>query len=893
MSSLPNSLLSSLPLGADSGQEPSPSALASAPPSSATSPPAAGMDAGLQSALRDLVLQYELECDAVRRQYVRRFREAEEFWRGNQNLYWGERDFRWHTPFEQALERGAAADLPRYDYVTNIYQAFGLSVIAAISQRIPRVRFQPVSTLNESDIATARAAALVAELIERNNHIDLLTIREAYLLWTQGMFGAYVRYVVDEEFGTHPEPAYAMTPTRVLAAGYLCPACGFEIPSPAPGDTPGDAPGDANGDTAGDVPGDAAAGPYAPSPASAPAGASTVDLPGWSVPPPSPAASDSAPALLSAPPLPASPAADSVAGRSSSYSAWVSSTTAAAADPGAFAAAGPLAGPPSLPACSACGEPLDAAAWHPDEFMDVPVVTGFQSVPNGQERISVYGGLNLKVMPFAGELRQSGYLILAEEQHVAALRAAYPAAAERISAGNAGAGETYERLSRLALLEPPGAPAGSLPYSSLVTYKRCWLRPWAFWAHTDPDIRRRLLELFPEGCMVAFAGDVFLEARPERLDDHWRICRAMPGAGMYTEPIGASIVSIQKRVNDLANIQAEHVEYGAAPPILYDARYINGQALANKRMEPASYTPVVIEANGGKPLADLIFQPRIGLDPSIYAQGQNLVELAQFLTGAFPAVFGGSMQDVSTATGYGMARQQALGRLSLFWRQIKQFHADLMLAAVNVFRCNRTQDVEQVLFHRSGDFASRFIHLGDLQGNVTVHPEADAFPVSWSDIRQNVLQLLQSSDPYIQNLLAHPLNAEQVKNYLGAPGFILPEDDNRSKQFRELDLLLRSEPVFDSARSVWLPTVPTDPLVDDHAVHLQTLREWAVSDDGISAKQANPAGYANAMAHLLQHQRDFSSAAAAGPPPAAALHSIRQRAAPPDRQRKPMPPSHP
>ncbi len=871
--SVPDALLSSaraLPPGAGRGEEPTPSAPAMAAPSSPTSAsvdalasfPAASpapLAPELQSALRDLVLQYELECDAVRRQYVRRFREAEEFWRGNQNLYWGERDFRWHTPFEQALERGSAADLPRYDYVNNIYQAFGLAVIAAISQRIPRVRFQPVSTLNESDVATARAAALVADLIERNNRLDLLTIREAYLLWTQGMFGAYVRYVVDEEFGSHTEPVYELAATRIRSAGYVCPGCGADTPSPA-------------------APAAAAASLFLPSAASS--ASALDDLPGAAAPLP---AARRSPAPVAVPATASDDRQSSSAGNgpAAGNSAWVSSVTAPAADPESFALAAsgfPLDTASLPPLCSACGAELPPAAWRPDEFMEVPVVSGYQKVPNGEERISVYGGLNLKVMPFAGDLRQSAYLILAEEQHVAALRAAYPAAADRINAGAAGPGETYERLSRLALLEPSGTPAGALPYASLVTYKRCWLRPWSFWAHADADIRRQLLELFPEGCMVAFAGDVFLEARAERLDDHWRICRAMPGVGMYTEPVGGSIISIQKRVNDLANIQAEHVEYGAAPPILYDARYINGQALANKRMEPASYTPVVIEsAPGGKPLAEMIFQPRIGLDPNVYSQGQNLVELAQFLTGAFPAIFGGSMPDVSTAAGYGMARQQALGRLSLFWRQIKQFHADLMLAAVNVFRQNRTQDVEQVLFHRSGDFASRFIHLGDLKGNITVHPEADAFPVSWTDVRQNVLQLLQSSDPYIQQLLAHPLNAEQVKNYIGAPGFILPEEDNRSKQFRELDQLLRAEPVFDPARRLWLPSVPVDPLVDDHVVHLQTLREWAVSDDGIQAKQGNPAGYANAMAHLLQHQRELAAAAPSPPAPVAPAASREKK----------------
>ncbi len=887
-SALPDS---AFPPAANRGEEPTASAprTSAAPHSSSPTPeppegissshPPTALSPALQSALRDLVRQYELECDSVRRQYVRRFREAEEFWRGNQNLYWGERDFRWHTPFENALERGSAAELPRYDYVTNLYQAFGLSVIAAISQRIPRVRFQPVSTLREEDIATARAAALAADLIERNNRIDLLTIRESYLLWTQGMFGAYVRYVVDEEFGTHPEPIYDRVWTQVLPDRYLCPRCGIETPAAAatlqplapvsvqPDNQAALNASDGDDNLAADLGSGFENQTPAPDLESADWGLATGD----SVP-------DTLGSNAAAPSVPSAsaPFGDPARGSrlhaldsrlAATSTAQTSRWTPSVTTPSFIVPAAPP--PASSPLCAGCGSALGAANFHRAEYLQVPVISGVEPVPNGQERISVYGGLNLKVMPYANELRESAYLILAEEQHAATLRAAYPALADQIGAGDPGPGDSYERLARLALVEPVGAPAGALPFTSLVTYKRCWLRPWAFWAHADADIRAQLLELFPQGCMVAFAGEVFLEARPEMLDDHWRLCRAMPGVGMYTEPVGAGIISIQKRVNDLANIQAEHVEYGAAPPILYDARYINGQALANKRMEPASYTPVVVEsAPGAKPLAEMIFQPRIGLDPSVYAQGQNLFETAQFLTGAFPAVFGGSMQDVTTATGYGMARDQALGRLSLFWRQIKQFHADLMLAAVNVFRKNRTQDVEQVLFQRSGDYASRFIRLGDLKGNITVHPEADVFPASWSEIRQNVLQLLQSPDPYIQNVLTNPLNADQVKQYIGAPGLVLPEEDNRSKQFREIDELLRGEPVFDPRRGYWLPTVPADPLVDDNSVHIRAIREWAVSDDGQHAKNLSPGGYSNVMAHLLQHQRDLAPIPAVPPAPA-------------------------
>ena len=65
---------------------------------------------------------------------------------------------------------------------------------------------------------------------------------------------------------------------------------------------------------------------------------------------------------------------------------------------------------------------------------------------------------------------------------------------------------------------------------------------------------------------------------------------------------------------------------------------------------------------------------------------QDLIgPVAQFLTGLFPAVFGGNMEDVKTASGYALARDQAMGRLGLVWRRTKQFYADVMLLGVDCF----------------------------------------------------------------------------------------------------------------------------------------------------------------------------------------------------------------
>ena len=141
------------------------------------------------------MLQFSTESElSGGRRIHGRMEQAHRFWRGLQYLWWDERDQNWHLPFEQKLTSASSVeDLPRYEFVTNIYQAFGLSLVAVLSQDVPRVRFFPSSAQAEEDVAAAKAATEVAALVERNNRIGNLVADEAFNLWTDGKVGAYVR----------------------------------------------------------------------------------------------------------------------------------------------------------------------------------------------------------------------------------------------------------------------------------------------------------------------------------------------------------------------------------------------------------------------------------------------------------------------------------------------------------------------------------------------------------------------------------------------------------------------------------------------------------------------------------------------------------------------------
>ena len=229
-------------------------------------------------------------------------------------------------------------------------------------------------------------------------------------------------------------------------------------------------------------------------------------------------------------------------------------------------------------------------------------------VPNGQEVITIVGGLELKTPPWANEMHEYPYLQWNMEVHQARLRAAYPHAADKIGPPVASGVQEYERLARLAQSQGGPLTEGGDFNINLITFQRTWLRPWAFFALEDKTLRDELLQLFPDGAYVAFAGDAYCESRNENMDDHWRVLHALPGDGSSGRPaLGDSLISVQERFNTLSNLQIETYEYGI-PPIYADSEVLDFDSLQNQTAEPGAHYPA--RAKPGQSLAVGIFPAR-------------------------------------------------------------------------------------------------------------------------------------------------------------------------------------------------------------------------------------------------------------------------------------------
>jgi hypothetical protein len=183
-----------------------------------------------------------------------------------------------------------------------------------------------------------------------------------------------------------------------------------------------------------------------------------------------------------------------------------------------------------------CGALLTEEDFVAAETVTVPAAETRMRVPNGQEVVTTVGGLELKTPPWANEMHEYPYVQWNMEVHQARVRAAYPHAAEKIGAPVASGGQEYERLARLGQSQGGPLTEGGDININLITFQRTWLRPWAFFALDDKALRDELLELFPDGAQIAFAGDAYYGrplARAARAAGRW-VERAS-GAGRFAD----------------------------------------------------------------------------------------------------------------------------------------------------------------------------------------------------------------------------------------------------------------------------------------------------------------------------------------------------------------------
>jgi hypothetical protein len=518
--------------------------------------------------------------------------------------------------------------------------------------------------------------------------------------------------------------------------------------------------------------------------------------------------------------------------------------------------------------------------------------------PNSSELINAFGVLESKLPVTAKDLGECLYVILSDEMDINAAKEMYPDAADEIKEGGSGVGEAeFERYARLGVLQGQRMmlQAGD-NYAHLVTRHRVWLRPAAF-RKAPKEYQEELKELYPSGVRMVFVSDAYCESSDESMDDHIVVGHPLPGDGMARPSYLHSLVPIQDAFNSLMNMKKEGFDY-CIPSTWVSEQVCDAEALSDQISEPGVFRSAKSMPNGVPLAAGFFVEPVAELPTDMMASIENLQgPLAQFVTGALPSLFGGSMEDQKTASGYAMAREQAMGQIGLPWGSMQEMYAKAYKQAVICAAGSR--DAGEVLNvdikTKRGMVTPQQIPIADLQkGNFRAKPDADSsFPETTSAKRQALQQYMAmvANDPALEDMAHNPDNIAYVLEVNGLQDIVSPEANSAEKQKWEIKQLLGEPPILPDPEQTQAaammvqaqgqppppppqpePSVPIDQECDIHPYEWAEVQRWLSSQERREQdKIGNQAGVMNVRLHGLAHKAAMQAAqaaaqAAANPP---------------------------
>lgn len=528
---------------------------------------------------------------------------------------------------------------------------------------------------------------------------------------------------------------------------------------------------------------------------------------------------------------------------------------------------------------------------------------GDDGKPNCGEVIDAMGVLEHKTPILADSQVQKPYEILSDEMDICTAKAEYPAYADKIKPNASGsAGESaYERMARLGVLQGTRLlmQAGDA-YAHIVTRHRLWLRPSAF-KEAEKEMQPILEQLFPQGLTLRWVGDTYCGCWAENMDDHLVVGFAQPGDGQSRPSWGKPLVPIQDAYNDYKNMRKEYHDYGI-PVMLVDDRAVDIDSFREQISEPGNAVSLTVGDSGLQSVADCYSQTAPVEVPADLIQAETDLrdQLAQFVTGAFPALFGGDTKANDTLGGIAIQRDQAMGVMGVPWGMLQEMYSKAYEQAV-LLAAERAEEDQVVNVPSQGTSAQvQPVQMSNLKkGKFKARPDVDSsFPATESAKKQAFQQVMAAAEfnPVLMEAAVEPENMEMALELGGLPDFVIPAANAADKQKREIEQLLKTAPIppnpdmiqhaiEDHAmqatssqvqgmppppppnpEDLMEPSVPIDPVFDLHKYHFQIVQNWLQSEERYDQEAAgNMEGIENVRLHGIAHQKLMAQQAA--PPP--------------------------
>lgn len=475
--------------------------------------------------------------------------------------------------------------------------------------------------------------------------------------------------------------------------------------------------------------------------------------------------------------------------------------------------------------CSACGE-LGEPIEEVEEIEE--------SVPDGEETkdknkicILVYGPSHVEIPTYATSQDECPYLRLKYEQHLGIVRQEY--GADIIA-------ET-EDYSGMRARENQW----DLDTPELVTVEKTWLRPASFFL-TSEEHREVLLDKYSDGILIHRVNNKIVRFEASDMDECWSISQNPMSMHLHANSIGAPLVPVQDMTNDLMNLTLQTIEYGI-PETYADPEVLDFNAYKSTTKRPGQIYPA--KPLAGQRIGDAFHSEKpSSLSREVDFFSGKLEAAGQFVTGAYPSIYGGQNDSGSkTFSEYSMSRQQALQRLSIVWKFLSYWWADTFKLATEKYK-ETLEWEDKYTEEQNGTYVTTRVSPNEMLGEIgEVIPESsEQFPTSWAQQKDLILEMIRMNIPELNSALYSPQNSGILARALGFTDFVIPFAADRFKQLLEIQEILRGV------------QVQVDPDIDNHAIEFEVCRTWLLSDTGQTMKREQPEIYFAVQRHAIEHR---------------------------------------
>ena len=537
--------------------------------------------------------------------------------------------------------------------------------------------------------------------------------------------------------------------------------------------------------------------------------------------------------------------------------------------------------------------------------------------PLGMEVTTVHGKLDHKVPISVDNFAEMTFVQLMLDYDVALVRGMFPWIASKIHPGSDGQSATQlDRIARENVRQAVlGAYVTGDSLSRHCTVKYTWLRPSMFLDESVSDeVKAELLEAFPDGCLLARAGQEYAFSRNEKMDDHIVIGHPSAGKGQNRRAMGTALISVQKRINDWVDLLDDFFKR-TVPKKWMNSEAFDMDAIKTEPNVPGSIGPFLPQPGLTAESQYIMVEPTPQHQPALPDFIKWFITtLSEEISGALPSLFGNNTGE-NTVGNAVIQRDQALQRVGCPWNAIQDCFAQAAAQAVKcAAECRDGKKITQNLGPEKGNVSVNTANL--LGGNVLCYAESNpAFPESWQQKETKIMSLVDKSaaNPALAQWIFSPSNLAETASALRMKNYKVAGASSVTKQQSEFETLLRGAPMpnpilikmqagmAQTAQSMQAaqaegqqippeaqamvtqltqamqsipPLVSTIPVADDesenHAVEAQTAVDWMNSSEGQKLKwgtEQQRAGFENVHLHFLEHLAAAKKIAAANAPP--------------------------